>query len=45
MADMVLKEAEDEKGEKQMLPKSREGHVSFIIENQMLIYGGCDIQN
>ena len=45
MADMVLKETEDENAEQQKLPKSREGHVSFIIENQMLIYGGCDIQN
>lgn len=44
MAEMAFKETEDEDNEQVKLPKAREGHVAFIIENQMLIYGGCDIQ-
>ncbi len=43
MAEMAIKETEDVDSEQQKLPKAREGHVAFIIENQMLIHGGCDI--
>ena len=44
MAEMSFKETEDEDNEQVKLPRSREGHVSFMIENQMMIFGGCDIQ-
>jgi hypothetical protein len=33
MAEMAFKETEDEDNEQVKLPKAREGHVAFIIEN------------
>jgi len=38
-------ETEDINEEGVLVPKKREGAVSYLVDDKMMVYGGCDYQN